>query len=393
MPAGQGVAKQNYLSHTCAFCKIKETSTPFKQCSGCKLFQYCSRTCQSKHWNKHKTVCKELQHFNEQNVWKRDFDKGTYACHLSPRESVNVSRLVGKRCTVKCCLNGVVSVALWDTGAQVSIVSHEWIEKNLPNVNVNSVESLVDCNNLDLKTANGTTLPFDGWVDLDFKLFGTNHNYGINVPFLVSKSPLDLPIIGYNVIEEITQSATHANKQDSYVEVLSSCMVGIKRDNVEALVNFIKAEKPCVLSVLKTTKRDITIPPNQETRISCHANIGPIEKVLPVLFEPELECPKASGLEISETLTTVSRGSRVNICVSNPTNHSITLPKRTVLGKIQLVRSVTPLQVKQVEPTEMNQGGEETESCKGEGKIKRTNVSTEEVGCQYPDPWICPSFE
>ncbi len=70
--------------------------------------------------------------------------------------------------------------------------------------------------------------------------------------------------------------------------------------------------------MLKTTKKDVVIPPNQSVRISCHVNIGPIENRIPVLLEPKPECPWAVGLEISETLTTVSSGSRVNIQVNNP---------------------------------------------------------------------------
>ena len=91
-----------------------------------------------------------------------------YACHLTPREDSAITRLVGKRCAVQCSLNGLKTTALWDTGAQVSIVSNDWICENLPNAKIQGVEELLDVNNLDLKAANRTALPYSGCLRLIF---------------------------------------------------------------------------------------------------------------------------------------------------------------------------------------------------------------------------------
>jgi hypothetical protein len=228
-PEGQGVAEQTHLSHACASCKRKETDILFKQCSKCN---YCSKVCQEKHWGEHKSLCKELSHLKEQNIINREVNKGTYVCNLSSKEGATVARLVGKKCIVKCFLNGVESTALWDTGLQVSIVSHDWVLKNLPKAELRTVESLLGASELDLKAANETALPYDGWIDIDFKLVGTNHDYGIKVPFLVANNVLDLPIIGYNVIEGVTQNSTSDTEQPRYLDALSSSMVGVERDRV-----------------------------------------------------------------------------------------------------------------------------------------------------------------
>ncbi|CAB4003088.1 Hypothetical predicted protein [Paramuricea clavata] len=328
--------------------QYKRKSTLCKKCQ--------ESVCQEKHWGEHKFLCKELSHLNEQNI-NSEVKKGTYVCHLSPKEGATVARLIGKKCTVKCFLNGMESTALWDTGAQISIVSHDWVLKNLPKAELRTVESLLGASELDLKAANGTALPYDGWIDINFKLMGTNHDYGFKVPFLVAKNVLDEPIIGYNVIEGVTQNSTSDTEQPLYLDALSSSMVGVERDRAEALVEFLKAERPTELSVLKTTKMDIVIPPAQSVRVSCHVNVGPIEDRIPVLFEPNPEWPWSDGREVPETLTAISRGSRVNIQVNNPTRHPIVLRKRTVLRRIQLVRSITPLEVKQVQQTKVKESG------------------------------------
>ena len=82
--------------------------------------------------------------------------------------------------------------------------------------------------------------------------------------------------------------------------------------------------------------------------MKCRANTGPVEKTTPVIFEPSTEQSWPGGLEISEELLTIPYGSscRVQINVSNTSDHDITLNKRTVLGTLQLVKSVTPQEVR-----------------------------------------------
>ena len=117
---------------------------------------------------------------NQQKLRENFNNDGVYACHLSPREDAAITGLVGKKCTVQCSLNGVETTALWDTGAQVSIVSSEWIREHLPSAKIRGVEDLLGIKNLDLKAANGTALPYCGWTEIDFSLIGRNHDYGLS---------------------------------------------------------------------------------------------------------------------------------------------------------------------------------------------------------------------
>ena len=73
-----------------------------------------------------------------------------------------------------------------------------------------------------------------------------------------------------------------------------------------------------------------------------------VEKRIPVLFEPNSEQSWPSGLEISEELLTIRHGSscRLQINVLNTSDHDITLYKRTTLGTLQLVKSVTPQELR-----------------------------------------------
>ena len=77
--------------------------------------------------------------------------------------------LVGNRCVVKCLVNDIPTTALWDTGVQVSITLHEWVKENLGDITINPLEELIGTN-LQLKAANGTTIPYLGWIKIRFRL-------------------------------------------------------------------------------------------------------------------------------------------------------------------------------------------------------------------------------
>ena len=76
---------------------------------------------------------------------------------------------------------------------------------------------------LDFKAANGTDLPYEGWVD-DF-------DHTVKVPFLIAKDSLDMPIVGYNVIEEITKffdRGSSARVNGLLVDMLTSSLTGVE---------------------------------------------------------------------------------------------------------------------------------------------------------------------
>ncbi len=73
----------------------------------------------------------------EERQW---FDKGQYISHLTPKQHDTVVNLVGNRCIVKCLMNDIPTTELWDTGAQVSIISHEWVKENLGDITIKPLE-------------------------------------------------------------------------------------------------------------------------------------------------------------------------------------------------------------------------------------------------------------
>ncbi len=107
-----------------------------------------------------------------------------------------------------------------------------------------------------------------------------------------------------------------------------------------------------------------------------------MDEPIPVLFEPNPECHWDDGIEIPETLTVISRGTRVNIQVESTSKHRVVLKKRTVLGRLQMVRSVTPLHVMQSEANNKNTTfeGNETDKKGMETSINSVEIESTQTG-------------
>ena len=118
-----------------------------------------------------------------------------FASHLTPKQHATVVGLVGKRCTVKGEINGRMVEVLWDTGAQVSIISDEFVRRNFPDIAVKDISELLDIE-LNLTAANSSKVPYIGWVELNFRLRSSKDELAVS--FLFTEQSLDSPFIGFN---------------------------------------------------------------------------------------------------------------------------------------------------------------------------------------------------
>ena len=88
--------------------------------------------------------------------------------------------------------------AIWDTGSHVSILSEAFLGENFKETEIRDISDLINAN-VNLTAANGSVIPYQGWVELEFRVAPDDET--LAVPFLIVKESLGLPLIGYNVIE------------------------------------------------------------------------------------------------------------------------------------------------------------------------------------------------
>ena len=143
-------------------------------------------------WPEHKSLCKTIQELiarNQASSIPNSLENGQYVTHLTPRQHTTVAKLVGKRCIINCKLNELETEALWDTGAQVSVLPKRWVAEQFPGIKLRNIEELIGQGvEIELKAANGTDISYSGWIELEFKLMSgvdVKNNCAITVPFLV----------------------------------------------------------------------------------------------------------------------------------------------------------------------------------------------------------------
>ncbi|XP_033125542.1 uncharacterized protein LOC117123651 [Anneissia japonica] len=244
---------------------------------------------------------------------------------------------------VECRINGVPTKALWDTGAQVSILPKDWIQQKAPATSIQPLSTLID--NIQLKAANGTTIPFDGWVEATLAISSPHgKGWSIQVPMLISSVTMGEPIIGYNIIEEWVKEHPAGDK----IQTLQSIFTNLSSSKVKTLLNYISADDTDELCTVKVGKKDVLIPGGEMIAILCRVHSRCKEENLPVIFEPNIHTPWPDGLEVPDALIHLEKGSsyRITIYVTNPTNHPLRLDRSTKLGTLHVVQSVLPGRVK-----------------------------------------------
>lgn len=95
------------------------------------------------------------------------------------------------------------------------------MKESLTNVLARELRKLLERDqNLRLTDANGTPLPYDGWVATQFQLL--NGGKVLTAPMLVTTQEMQSPITGYNVTEEDVKQYCHEWPEDTVPPALCS---------------------------------------------------------------------------------------------------------------------------------------------------------------------------
>lgn len=185
--------------------------------------------------------------------------------------SQQVAQLIGKKCLLKCNLNGYALTALLDSGSQVSIIDRPRKQKYLIQQEVRPVSELIGSGGLDLTAANGRQIPYDGWVELTYNLPGNDDlNLTIRVPFLVSRVNHVTPLLGFNVSQELILGQESEIKAVAIIVRLLREAMQIENDQAEAIVNFVQTQESTQSdAVVRVARQDVVVRPDCVVLIKC----------------------------------------------------------------------------------------------------------------------------
>lgn len=125
-------------------------------------------------------------------------------------------------------------------GCQACVVSRKWQQTHLPLEVLRNVEELPEVGEeLNLEAMNGTDIPFDGWIQVSFKLAGDNTTGDeLIVPVLVGHQKQEYPIIGFDVTEEVLRR--HSGNPQVASTIVQQSFPSVHHTKVGALANVIQ---------------------------------------------------------------------------------------------------------------------------------------------------------
>ena len=367
-------------SRHCSYC-LQAYNMKLHTCAGCSSTAYCSRACQKSHWQEHKPLCRAIKlvegHIAEVETHRNQFPDTGQVDYLPAKQGKGLIKLIGRRKMVKCTFDKVPVTALWDTGAQATVINNRWRAEHLPNTIIRGIDELLGPEPLSGLAANQTEIPFMGWIPVEFQLSGVETlSASLLVPVLVSSDPnvAEDPIIGFNVIEEVINEQLRQQQGSTasgdVTEVVSGAF-DIDSNAAETFIQLMHTHQDNTDgTIVKTGKDKVVLHPNEVTPVRCRTHTQ-TEKDTVMLFSPKMNTSLPEGLHIREALVTVKRGNSaiVPVSVINTSAHSITLGPRVCLGYIESVKAVYPAAVEPVahEPTSgaPEEAAEKNTDCSG----------------------------
>ena len=253
-------------------------------------------------------------------------------------------------------------------------MSRGWRNINFPELKLRDVSELIE-QSLDIQTANKKNMPCDGWVELSFQL---SSGPVIQVPFLVFRDDVTVPIIGFNVIFELLKTGG----VDLIAEVMAA--MGLGRDEAVQTISIIQSAGSLPLSDVKIKKKKVLVAAGQAVQVRCHAPVGYLDSPTPVLFQPDEVQAWPEELVINDKLLLLKKGicKKVPVTVVNTSKHDVFLPPNTYMGRLELVNSVTPVEVALGKRVVLSESDSEV-------VVGQVEAQSEDVGGNVKDPVSC----
>ena len=132
------------------------------------------------------------------------------------------------------------------------------------------------------------------------------------------------------------------------IKLLAESLNVSTKENVEKFVNLVQKGEEKISIPVKLSKGTFLIKSGQSAKVPCRVNIGPISSTSPFIFEPTTDIKQwAPTLEISDSIINIKNTTaRIQITIHNAGSHDIVLKGRALIGSLEPIRSITPLEVK-----------------------------------------------
>ena len=246
------------------------------------------------------------------------------------------ARIVGSRNTAAIYMNGIATTALFDTGAEIQLVSKQFCEEK--DLEIQPIEKLTECS-----TMNGEVFGYEGFVEVNVQIPG--RDFSENHLFLVTSEishQKEIPVVlGTYFIDSLSRYLHGIDKEE-----FDSLDYTVK----QAYLSWVKAARirekyGCEpsLGVVKTTK-PVTIYAGERKEIHGINKIKHGGYSVNCISEPAMEKALPKGLKLITGYSPLGAGSsRVSNVIENTSDKDITIPAKTIVSQLSLANMIPKL--------------------------------------------------
>ena len=246
------------------------------------------------------------------------------------------ARIVGSRNTAAIYVDGIATTALFDTGAEIQLVSKQFCEDH--NIDIQPIAKLTECS-----TMNGEIFGYEGFVELNVQIPG--RDFSEDHLFLVTSEishQKEIPIVlGTYFIGSLSQYVQGFDKEEfdsldytikqAYLSWVEATRIR-EQYGCEPPLGFVRTTKPVIIQA--GTSREI----HGLTKIK-HGGYS-----VNCISEPAMGHKLPKGLNLIPGYSPLGPGScRVSALVENKSNTNITIPARTVICQLGLANKIPKL--------------------------------------------------
>ena len=246
------------------------------------------------------------------------------------------ARIVASRNTAAIYMDGIATTALFDTGAEIQLVSKQFCEEN--DWEIQPIEKLTECS-----TMNGEVFGYESFVEVNVQIPG--RDFSEDHLFLVTSEishQKEIPVVlGTYFIDSLSRYLHGIDKEEfdsldytvkqAYLSWVEAARI---RENYgcEPPLGFVKTTKP--VNIQAGTSREI----HGLTKIK-HGGYA-----VNCISEPAMGHQLPKGLKLILGYSPLSPGScRVSAVVENGTDTDVTIPPRTTICQLGLANRIPKL--------------------------------------------------
>ena len=246
------------------------------------------------------------------------------------------ARIVGSRNTAAIYIDGIATTALYDSGAEIQLISKEFCEEN--NLKIHPIEKLTECS-----TMSGDILGYVGFVEVNVQIPG--RDFSEDHLFLVTSEishQKEIPVVvGTYFIASLSEYLKTLEK-DVFDELDQAIQQAYYSWEEAAKIREKYGCEP-PLGVVKTTK-PVTIYAGERKEIHGITKIKHGGYSVNCISEPAMEKALPIGLKLITGYSPLGAGSsRVSNVIENTSDKDITIPAKTIVSQLSLANMIPKL--------------------------------------------------